>query len=168
MHSRIFQIESRFCPEDEFITANGFSELSWFLDNIADYVANTAPESRQNDIEWLQNALGEECIEWNRAAESFILREGFKERFFAPYYEIFLEELDRLTKNISLKNFSASSKANPFDLGYCIYKLNSAFNDKFSFYISSNEEPLITLHEFIRYAKYDMPYYIGGILDYHS
>lgn len=166
MHSRIFQIESRFCPEDERITADGFSESSWFLNNIADYIADTAPEFRESDVEWLRNRLGEEKIEWNPNTESFILREGFKELFFAPHYEKFRKELDLISQHATLENFSTANTL-PFDLPYALYKLNSEHDDEFGFYVASNEEPLTTLHQFIRYAEYGKPYYIGGILDYH-
>ena len=165
MHSRIFQIETHFCPKEEHITQDGFAESSWFLDNIADYIDDTTPEYRIEDIERLQSALGTEKIEWNLAAESFILREGFKELFFAPYHEQFMKELEALTKTTTLEAFVNPN--GPSDLAYSMYKLNRAYDEKFGFYIASNENELQTLHQFIRYAEYDKPYYIGGILDYH-
>lgn len=48
-----------------------------------------------------------------------------------------------------------------------MYRMKTAYCEKFDFYVSSDEFDTIPLDEFIRYAEIGRRYYIGGTIDYH-
>lgn len=48
-----------------------------------------------------------------------------------------------------------------------IFTVGSQFNDEHGNYIYQEGHELITMDEFLRTAKVDTPYYIGGICEYH-
>ena len=77
-------------------------------------------------------------------------------------YYAFLDKARELT-GISIEAFCAET---PYDIGMAMYKLNEAYQDKFSFYIYHNDE-LKTLDEWIRETDLSGSFYFGGTLDYH-
>lgn len=78
------------------------------------------------------------------------------------YYYAFLDKARELT-GISIEAFCAET---PYDIGMAMYKLNEAYQDKFSFYIYYQDE-LKTLDEWIRETDLSESFYFGGTLDYH-
>lgn len=64
---------------------------------------------------------------------------------------------------ISIEAFCAET---PYDIGMAMYKLNEAYQDKFSFYIYYQDK-LKTLDEWIRETDLSESFYFGGTLDYH-
>ena len=85
-----------------------------------------------------------------------------KKKYFHRQYYAFLDKARELT-GISLEAFCAET---PYDIGMAMYKLNEAYQDKFSFYIYYRDE-LKTLDEWIRETDLSGSFYFGGTLDYH-
>ena len=94
--------------------------------------------------------------------ESFTFKPDAKKKYFHRKYYAFLDKARELT-GISLEAFCAET---PYDIGMAMYKLNEAYQDKFSFYIYHNDE-LKTLDEWIRETDLSGSFYFGGTLDYH-
>ena len=60
----------------------------------------------------------------------------------------------------------AGVESGKYDIGMAMYKLNEAYQDKFSFYIYYQDK-LKTLDEWIRETDLSESFYFGGTLDYH-
>ena len=60
----------------------------------------------------------------------------------------------------------AGVESGKYDIGMAMYKLNEAYQDKFSFYIYYQDK-LKTLDEWIRETDLSGSFYFGGTLDYH-
>ena len=159
MHSKIFQIQSKPIDKDDYITESRYDYDDWFLREIADYVADIDEDDQLFCIKWLSNINGIEVYLKNRT-----LVVSSKEKYFDGKYKTFQEELDRL-KNISFSDFVSDST----ELRCRMYALKDSYDDKYGFYVDDDGEwgGLITLDEFVRNAKENITYYIGGVVDYH-
>jgi hypothetical protein len=157
-HSRIFQITSAPVAPDDYISENDFCE-HWFTNTVADYVNGDG--NREDDVKWLRDWLEGLGAVYFVEDDSFIVLQYGKEAYFEKAYEAFIT-VRRKTTELSLSEFAAGS-----DFASLMYQLQSAFCDKYSFYVSSDEFDTIPFDEFIRCAEPDRRYYIGGTLDYH-
>ena len=45
--------------------------------------------------------------------------------------------------------------------------LNTAYDDRYGFYVDCDDTGLVTLNQFLRQAKPEIRYYFGGTVDYH-
>ena len=157
MHSRIIELSKEPVLKQERISEASIPE--WFCNTIADYTdANT---DRDHDIKWFLSCVGN-YVDVAEDGQSFTFRPKAKKKYFHRQYYAFLDKARELT-GISIEAFCAET---PYDIGMAMYKLNEAYQDKFSFYIYHNDE-LKTLDEWIRETDLSGSFYFGGSLDYH-
>lgn len=163
MHSRIYQIESFPVEPDYRITEDNYIGDHWFVYSVADYVAND--EDRAGSLGWLKETLAPAAafIDYftDDEGEGFILHDGFHNAYFTSEYACFRQALQELLGAASPEAFAGG------DLASKMFILESAYDDKFGFYVDSDETGLVTLNSFLRHAKPDTRYYFGGTVDYH-
>jgi len=153
MHSRIIQISKEPIEKDEY-----FSECRYydgFINAIADYVVDS---DRTADIEWLKSILGDAAeVDVQAGTFKIVNRMLF---FMAPYTE-FRQHIAEM-EGITLEDFASCKSEFP------MYMLQASYDDKYSFYLDSDENGMQTLMSFMRFAKDGDVYYIGATFDYHS
>jgi hypothetical protein len=161
MHSRIFQVSKTPIDPENFLTESEIPES--FIVATADYVGES--ENRTDDIAWLMNDHSDVLMP-GPVAETFQLAKNGKECYFRRSYRRFLEAVAMLTTT-TFQAFIAEEPG-PGDnaVDYWMYQLKEAYSNKFGFYIYEDEE-LKPMNMWIRNAKADTVYYIGGVLDYH-
>nr|DAW90215.1 MAG TPA: hypothetical protein [Bacteriophage sp.] len=163
MHSKIFQIESFPVEENYRITEDNYIGDHWFVYSIADYVAED--ESREHSLEWLKDTLScaEPFIEFFSDIDGcgFILLDGFHAAYFKREYEGFINALTSLTVTVSPEAFAMGN------LEPKMFALNTAYDDRYGFYVDCDDTGLVTLNQFLRQAKPEIRYYFGGTVDYH-
>ncbi len=157
MHSRIFEISSEPVEPRDRITELSIPE--WFCHSVADYTSDDT--DRSHDLDWFkQNMVG--IINVSDDGESFSFLPDGKLKYFRRSYSAFLEQARNLT-GISLEAFAGETQ---YDIGMAMYRLNSAYNDKYEFYVYMNDE-LKTLDDWIRESDLSGSFYFGGTVDYH-
>ena len=157
MHSRIIELgNAPILPDDRM--GEG-SVPDWFYHSIADYT--DADTDRDHDIKWFLDAVAR-VVDVAEDGKSFTFKPKAKQKYFERQYHAFLDKACELT-GISLDAFVGEAK---YDIGMAMYKLNEAYQDKFSFYIYYQDE-LKTLDEWIRETDLSESFYFGGTLDYH-
>ncbi len=163
MHSRIIQLETEPVPENERLSSWEIESDHWFLYTVADYVAED--EDHAHSLAWFKEILspGAPHIDYftDEKGEGLILREGFFQAYFSAEYTEFVDALRKLSESASPDAFANDSLSLP------MYNLNAAYDDKYGFYIQNDDTGLCTLNRFLRQARMDTPYYIGGTVDYH-
>lgn len=173
MHSRIFQLSTSPIPKDEYITIEDICYVPFnFIGEIADYV-DDIPETRltseyaalYRDLA-VANRITPFSVNMSKlstaASELLTFGEGFRQGFFHTKYLTFRDILHRLDA-IDESKFSQDPTGN---LGYLVYLLRSAHNDRFGTYIWIDDD-LLTLDEFVRTCELNTPYYFGNVLDYY-
>lgn len=157
MHSRIFQVSREPIDKEDYIDESNYYD-HWFTNLIADCV--NGDTDRGDDVKWLKECYEKSGLSFGKdsGGEYFIIDD--KAKYFKPKFEEFCKALDEL-KKITLEDFSSNKCNMP------VYLLKGAHNDKFGFYIDSDETSLRTLDEFVRYADIGIKYYIGVTIDYH-
>lgn len=163
MHSRIFQIEHNPVDPEDRICEDSIPE--WFTSSVADYVSDIKEERRDEDIEWLMNSdLGKVC---KRDGDKITFSIDVS-AFFEDDFQKFKNTLEGLT-NVTLAEFAGGKPPNiKYDqsLHHLMFLLNDAYDDKYGFYVWSEEE-LWTMNEWMRRIDPCSVYYIGGVVDYH-
>jgi len=163
MHSRIIQLETEPVPENERLSDWDIESDHWFLYTVADYVAED--EDRAHSLEWFKEILspGAPHIEYftDEKGEGLVFRVGFLQAYFSATYTEFADALRKLSKSASPETFANDSLSLP------MYNLDTAYDDKYGFYIQNDDTGLCTLNRFLRRTRMDTPYYIGGTVDYH-
>lgn len=164
----VFQLEP-FPIDTEHIMTDATAFDTPFFNNIADYMHEV--DNRDLVCEYLAESLckynneARELIVVTRNAENHIqaltFKEGFREAYFAGAYAAFMKRLADISTSTTLSTFAEGKLEVP------LFELNSAYNDEFSNYVCTNECEFITFDEFIRTAQVDVPYYIGGVMNYH-
>ena len=157
MHSRIIELS-----KDPILKHERMCESSvpdWFYHSIADYT--DADTDRDHDIKWFLDAVAR-VVDVAEDGKSFTFKPKAKQKYFERQYHAFLDKACELT-GISLDAFVGETK---YDIGMAMYKLNEAYQDKFSFYIYYQDK-LKTLDEWIRETDLSESFYFGGTLDYH-
>ena len=159
MNSRIFQIETNPIPKKDYIAECNFDD-HWFLDTIADYVADY--NDRDQNIEWLRSFLEKKkAAAFDDSSNSFVILPNGKQAYFLHAYEDFVQARDK-TQGMSIAEFS--SEISKFST--LLWKMNDAYCTKYGLYVSSEEFALIPFDEFIRQAEIGTHYHIGGVLSY--
>ncbi|AEE97643.1 hypothetical protein [Mahella australiensis] len=147
MHSLIVQLGETPISENEFISEYDFEEGS-FVGSVADYVSDEV--DRQEYIRWFIDSLPSDYIKYD--GQSIIFLPGFKVFYFKPRFE----KLKKIVEELTLENFIT---------GLSTYEISKLINHKYGFYVY--EEYWRTFDDFVRELIEGVPYYIGGILDYH-
>jgi hypothetical protein len=154
MHSRVFQVSLEPLDVDEYITEEDLYENP-FVGTIADYVSDNC--NRTEDIQWLISYISKYDMSYNTSEGSITFKKGFRKEYFKTKYEEFQEYARKITFEVFMDS-----------MGYELYKLEKCIEDKFGFYIYSDENGLETLDSFVRRLEADQKYYVGGTVDYHS
>lgn len=156
MHSRIFQISREPINKDEYISEADYYD-SGFIGEIADYVSDYT--DRDDDIELIKARL-EGVADFN--GDSFTIKN--QRKYFEKKFSNFLETIEDISL-LTFEDFCTDES----DFSYKMYKLESAYRDKFKFYINDNGEYAGTepIDDFMRRAKNGDVFYIGATLDYH-
>lgn len=156
MHSRIFQIEKKPIPEENYMTSRDVPE--WFVSpSTADYVSDDT--SREDDVDHLADVLSDIA----NIVGSRITFTSSTSKYFDKKYEDFIKEVAALSKT-SLEEFSTDEGG----IGYRMWRINHYYNDKHGFYVYDEGACLLeTLDNFLRDVKPGDVYYIGGTVDYH-
>ena len=155
MHSRIFQVSTTPISEDDYITESDYWD-HWFTRSIADYVNENT--ERYDDIQWLIDCYFIRGIEFGTddCGEYMIVKS--KEKYFQNAFNRFQELLDKI-KTYNLEDFIEGISE--------MWSLKNEYEEKFGFYIESEENGLTTIDDFIRGCNVNEKYYIGGTIDYH-
>lgn len=159
MHSRIFQITKERMPENEWISADDYYD-HWFTREIADYVDDDV--DRESDIEWLLN-----CYDGVFERNGNQIKVVNKIKYFEKKYDEFIRLLNEL-KYMPIEAF-AGNETEKCQTSYKMYSLESAYNEKFGFYVDDCGEwaGLDTFDSFMRTTENGNVYYVGGVVDYH-
>lgn len=83
--------------------------------------------------------------------------------YFREKFKRFKEYLGKLSE-ATLEDFSRPRFGTQF--GIDLYTLNSAYDDKYGFYIYEDDD-LYTIDQWMRTIKKGDVYYIGSTIDYH-
>ena len=162
MHSRIFELSTTPVDEDCRYTSDYVPD--WFVDSIADYVQDIdIPEEREDDIEWLASYFHGACLV---SGDMLTFAGDAKEKAFDTLFK----EMKARAEKIAKADFDAfCGKRGLEDLEMDVYHLNDAFSAKYGFYICDYETgSLRTIAAWLRDADLSKPYYVGGIVDYHT
>ena len=92
MHSRIFQISKNPIDEDDYIDADYYCDEGWFVNAIADYVADVDDRDAELD-EWLSRFNGR-GLEYDSEKKTLTIID--RERRFAGKYAEFRWMLEKL------------------------------------------------------------------------
>ena len=157
MHSRIFQLSRDPIPEEDRINESSIPD--WFYQSVADYT--DADTDRAADVRWLLDTH-RRCMMPGREPESIAFPADAKQRYFQPNYLRFMDAVMELS-NISLDAFIGLT---PKGISHPMFELNSAYNDKFGFYIYYDDN-LWTMDEWMRETDLREPFFVGGTVDYH-
>ena len=153
MHSRIFQVSMKPIENTDYIDESNYYD-HWFTNSIADYVSDST--NRIEDINWLESCTKGIIVSSDEDGEFLIVTD--REKYFKNKFDAFKEAIE------IIKDFTITEFVN--DLSYDIWKVNNAYENKYGFYVDTDEE-LITLDEFVRTCVLNAKYYIGATLDYH-
>lgn len=157
MHSRIYQISKTPIPKCDYIEEDNYYD-HWFTNEIADYVSGGT--DRGDDIQWLKECYEEKGMSFgiDDNGEYFIIED--KTKYFEVNFELFQKALKELSEATFDDFISGKS-------GTSLYRLRESYNDKFGFYVDSENCGLETLDEFIRHTDVGVKHYIGATIDYH-
>lgn len=138
-----------------------------FIYDIADSVGDLDEEDEKSRLSTLFEKLSSETgssfqSQSENDCASFILHNGFSEKYFKTRYEKFSECLENVRADLSLESFTKGV------FWQRLWELSSTYEDKYDDYVVFDGE-LYTLDSFLRnVAKPEKEYYIGSILNYHS
>lgn len=160
MHSRVFEISANPIPESERNTYDILPD--WFYGSVADYADDIPDEQRDDEIQWFVSFFSGQLKHDGDKVE--FTDSVLEHHFRRPYWD-FLKAASLL----SAFSFDAfCGKTGHEALGTTLYELNSAYNDKFGFYVFDRDsDALKTLDTWLRESDLTVPYYLGGIFDYH-
>ena len=158
MHSRIIQLSKEPLDEYEWIKESDYYE-SWFVGSIADYVSDIDEGDRERQMKSWLGDFGSRGLKYDE--KDMTLTVVDKGKYFEAKYSAFIDAAKKV-QAATLEQFSG------YDLDRMFYQMREAYEDKFGIYIDGgNETGLITMDEFMRYAKNGDVFYCGGIVDYH-
>lgn len=155
MHSRIFQVSTEPISQDEYTIESNYYD-HWFTNSIADYVSDNC--NRTDDIEWLKDCYEEKGIEFGKDGSGEFLIIRSKVKYFDKAYDRFQEPLEQINK-YDMSHFTKGI--------YEFWELKNAYEEKFGFYMDTDDNGLITLDNFVRIYPENVKLYIGGTIDYH-
>lgn len=159
MHNYIYQISEKRPQKGEWVTSEYLWKYPDFLsvaDSVDDVLERAHVIGRFGS--WLaQNHLG------TMSGDCFILAPEAAERYFAGRFAAFQQAMSALQ----------ALNENQFLHEHCLIQnlindLGRIFTDKLNAYVLLDDiEEAVPMDEFMRSAKAGIPYYIGGVLDYH-
>lgn len=155
MHSRIFQVSTEPIDKADYITESDYWD-HWFMYSIADYVNENC--FRDEDLKWLEDCYDEKGIKFGVDNNGEYLIIESKEEYFKNAFKRFQELLDKV------KGYNINGFINGINE---MWELKNAYEEKYGFYVQTDDNGLITLDEFIRVYEENQKYYIGGTIDYH-
>lgn len=138
-----------------------------FIYDIADSVGDLDEKDEKSRISILFEKLGEKTdtlfqSQFENDCASFLLHEGFLEKYFKTRYEKFSERLEEIRADLSLESFTMGV----FELR--LWGLSNTYENKYDDYVVFDGE-LRSLDSFLRnVAEPEKEYYIGSVLNYHS
>lgn len=153
MHSRIFEISSEEIEVDEYriFDHEDADELLIGVDYVMD-----SKKDRIEDINWLFDHLLQ--YDGVRVEEDFfVLDETFKKSYFTGRFE----ELKRRANDLTIEQFIDEDW-----MDMETYYISKAIENEFGIRVYSEYWGHVSLDFFLRRAKVDHKYYIGGIGDY--
>ena len=130
---------------------------AWFIGQVADYVSEDT--NKKEDVEWFLRCYCDfnEYFRVNNKdteIESITFLPGFKRAYFNGRFERLRQQINSMT----IDDFTDSLR---------VYGLEKLIENKFGFYICS-EDNLQTIDDFIRdLPDREITYYFGNTLDYH-
>lgn len=161
MHSRVFEISTEPIAEEDRLTSDGLSD--GFFSSVADYAVDS--DNREEDIKWFFECAHDVIVP-NEDKSGFRLVPGAKEAYFKNAFQQFKECLAVLS-TATLGAFAGTENGPLSDsMDMWMYKLKSAYSDKFSFYIYSDGE-MFPMDDWMRHADLNESYFFGGVCDYH-
>ena len=130
-----------------------------FIGRIADYVDNV--DDRNYEIKMLAEWLAENRL--GRVESNILTLNGYMllSNYFYEKYKAFHK---------TAKSLCAIDERQFMDFYYTselVFYLTRNFNNERGIYIYQKDHELITMDEFLRTARVDTPYYIGGVCKYH-
>ena len=156
-HNLILQLSRNPIPEDELLVEDDYYD-NGFIGGDVDYVTDSDAET---DVRRLSSGLKDIVrFDFENRTISFI----FRDKFFRPRYDKFVEEMKKLLDDLSYEKF-VSSDLDDFELG--LYRLNLLSDDRRGFRVHFEGTPM-SFSEFLRFAKDGEVFYYGNTLDYHS
>jgi hypothetical protein len=155
MHSRIFQISTKPIKKEDYITESTYWD-HWFTNEIADYV--NGDTERDYDIQWFKDCYSRKGIEFGADDNGEYIVVKSKEAYFKDAFNRFQELLEKI-KAHNLQDFIKGIDE--------MWELKNEYEEKYGFYIESEEYDLITIDDFIRCCNINEKYYIGATIDYH-
>lgn len=155
MHSRIFQVSMEPIDECDYIEESNYDD-HWFTNSIADYVSDSF--SRSEDLKWLEDCYDTKGIEFGVDDNGEYLVIKSKQKYFEYNFNKFMEIINKI-KTYTFDDFIQDSHE--------IWQLENAYEDKFGFYVDTDDNGLITLDSFVRTYPENEKFYIGGTIDYH-
>jgi len=174
MHSRIIELKL-----DKDTPSQLDTDLipEWFT-NYADYWFES--DDIEGDIKWFLEYLGRSGITYDLDEKNITLTKDSPLSFFKDEYESWLANLETLT-NMTLEQFADTATIEhegatftDFTCRKAMACLNSDYDDKYGFWVYTENDGLMTLMTFMRLIKYyltessEVKFYIGNTLDYHS
>lgn len=135
--------------------------------DIAHSVGDLDEEDEKSRVSILFEKLGEKTgplfqSQFENDCASFILHEGFLEKYFKTRYEKFSERLEEIRADLSLESFTMGA----FELS--LWGLSSTYENRRDDYVVFDGE-LRPLDSFLRnVVVLGKEYYIGSVLNYHS
>ena len=130
---------------------------SWFIEQVADYVSEDTNE--KEDIKWFLRCYRDfnEYFRVNNKdieIESITFLPGFKRAYFNGRFERLRQQINSMT----IDDFTDSLR---------VYGLKELIENKFGFYICS-EDNLQTMDNFVReLPDREVTYYFGNTINYH-
>ena len=153
MHSRIFQVSMEPIDKNEYITESDYYD-HWFTNSVANYVSDDC--DAYDDVKWLQDCVKGITFGGDENGVYLIIKD--KEKYFEDAFRQFKATLDVL-KGCTIQDFTKGI----LDM----YGLKNAYEEKFGFYVETEDNGLITMDNFIRIYPENEKFYIGGTINYH-
>jgi len=162
----IYQLEQVPISSDEMLTVHCADDTP-FRYTVANYLYKV--DDRKEAGAFLRDSL--QSLDHGRGlvdiahtdtgyVRSITFHEGFREACFAASYVQFAKLLAEVTVASNPTSFSDGRLEMP------IFMLNEAYDRKFGDYVYTADGEFITFDEFIRTMEADVPYYLGGIMNY--
>ena len=160
MHSRVFELSEHPIEASDRYSYDWLPD--WFYGSIADYAVDIEDKDRNDEIKWFVGFFSGQC---KNDGDRIEFTDKALEYHFRRSYWDFLKAASLL----SAMSFDAFCGKNGHQaLDTTLYELNSAYNDKFGFYVYDHDsDELKTLDAWLREADLTKSYYMGGIINYH-
>lgn len=160
MHRSVYEVTHKPIPISQRTRAGNLPD--WFYERVCDYAENTTPEQREAAIRALSLSLGPGC---DRNGDRLMLSPTVRDTFFRESYHCFRTA----AKALSMTDYAVFAGVQPAPaFQAALSGLNDSYEDTRGIYIYSTEtELLVTLEYWLRNADLSLPFYIGGVVDYH-